>query len=102
MAQQPDWHIEDIKSSIRKTGLSCEGLAVSCGYERSAVRIALRRSWPAVQAIIARHLQLRPWDIWPSRYDESGNPLRGKAVRRGTAIPSPAPSGPHRKIGEAA
>ena len=101
MAQQPDWHAEDIKSAIRKSGQTCEGLAVQSGYERSAVRVALRRSWPKVEQIIARHLRLSPWDIWPSRYDANGRPLKWPSGRRRRPLPIAGGQPAHRKTGEA-
>jgi Ner family transcriptional regulator len=75
--QSPDWHREDIKAAVRKTGITLEGLCAAHGLDRTAINRTLRVSWPRVEAIIAARLGLRPWQIWPSRYDESGNPLRG-------------------------
>lgn len=74
---------EDIKAAIRKTGISCEELSHRHGYHRSAVRCALMRPWPAVEAIIAHHLGRHPAQLWPSRYDMSGLPLRGRPVLPG-------------------
>lgn len=76
MTTRPDWHSEDIKAAIRKTGLSLQQLAVRHGYSASAVRVALSRPWPAVQSIIAAHLQCLPEHLWPSRYGTDGQPLR--------------------------
>lgn len=78
----PDWHPEDVKAAIRKTGLSCERLSVGLGYGMSSVGIALRRPWPKLEALIARHLGRDAWAIWPSRYDEHGNPLKPPAGGR--------------------
>ncbi|MFB9968994.1 transcriptional regulator [Pseudoroseomonas cervicalis] len=61
---------------MRKTGISCEQLGLIHGYSRAAVGICLIRQWPAVEAIIAAHLNVRPQDLWPSRYDNFGAPLR--------------------------
>lgn len=74
---------EDIKAMIRKTGITCEALGLANGYHRSAVRCALMRPWPAVEAIIAKHLGRHPSLLWPSRYDIVGLPLRGRAVLPG-------------------
>ena len=57
-------------------GITGTGLAVSHGYERTAVSKTLRRAWPAVEKIIAAALQLHPKEIWPSRYDARARPLR--------------------------
>jgi len=43
----------------------------------TVVNTALLRPWPHVEAIVADRLGLRPQDIWPSRYDADGKPLKG-------------------------
>lgn len=96
-----DWHPEDVKAAVRKSGTSLTALAVAHGLSESAVRRALISPWPRVQALIAKHLSRRPQDIWPSRYDARGKPLPGlrstdKAKR------SPAPPTAHRQNREAA
>jgi Ner family transcriptional regulator len=72
-----DWHPEDVKAAVRKTGTTLTALALANGLSESAVRRTLRCPWPKVQGLIARHLGLRPQDIWPSRYDARGRPLPG-------------------------
>jgi Ner family transcriptional regulator len=71
----PDWHPEDIKAAIRKTGITLTGLALENGLAESAVRMTLIRPWPRVEAIIAARLGRRPQEIWPSRYDAEGKPI---------------------------
>lgn len=77
----PDWHREDIKGAIRKTGITLSDLSRQHGCTNNAVRMTLIRPWPRVQAIIAAHLGKSPQEIWPSRYDHLGNPLRSRAPR---------------------
>lgn len=96
---RPEWHVEDIKAAIRKTGVTLVGLSLRSGLERSAVGQALLRPWPNVERVIANHLGLRPQDIWPSRYDESGNPLRGGWTQTNH---SPRRIAEHRQKGKAA
>jgi Ner family transcriptional regulator len=88
-----DWHPEDVKAAIRKTGLTMTALSLSHGLAENAVRMTLRRPWPRVEAIIAAHLGLRPSDIWPSRY--SPNVTHG-------GHDTPAARGPHRQRRRAA
>ncbi len=95
-----DMHREDIKAAIRKTGITMNELSRRNGYSIVAVRITLRRRWPAVEAIVAKHLGLRPQDIWPSRYDELGEPLR--AAHQTVAETSRGTARPHRQKREAA
>ncbi|MGC5198600.1 helix-turn-helix domain-containing protein [Aphanothece microscopica] len=96
-----DWHAEDVKAAVRKTGVSLTALARQHGLSESAVRMTLRRSWPRVEAIIARHLGKKPQAIWPSRYDARGRPLPGlhAADRQHRSRPAPTP---HRQKAEVA
>lgn len=99
--QKPDWHPEDVKAAIRKTGTTLTALALAHGLSESAVRITLLRAWPRVEALIARHLGRRPQEIWPSRYDSLGQPRRGlRAVHRKQR--SAIRYAPHRQKSEAA
>ncbi|MDA8049021.1 MAG: helix-turn-helix domain-containing protein [Rhodospirillales bacterium] len=72
----PDWHPEDIKAAIRKTGTNLVKLALANQYSEVAVRMTLRRQWPAVEAIIGAKLGIAPHMIWPSRYRPDGTPKR--------------------------
>lgn len=77
-----DLHPEDVKAAIRKRGTTLTALAHEHGYDASAIGLALRRPWPAVEAIIARAIGATPQAIWPSRYDAQGRPL-SRPKRRG-------------------
>jgi Ner family transcriptional regulator len=70
-----DWHPEDIKAAIRKTGITLKHLALEHGYSESAARCALRDPSPRLEQIMARRLGLQPEQIWPSRYTPDGLPL---------------------------
>lgn len=67
MANQ-DWHPEDIKAEVRKTGTTMTQLSLAHGLAENAVRMTLRRPWRRVEQIIAAHLGVQPHEIWPSRY----------------------------------
>lgn len=73
MATQ-DWHPEDVKAAVRKTGVTLTALAMQHGWSESVVRRTLRVPWPAVEAVIAKQIGRRPQDIWPSRYHPDGSP----------------------------
>ena len=93
-----DWHPEDVKAEIRKTGVTLSALSSRLGYCDAAVRIMLKRPWPKLEALVAKHLDRKPFDIWPSRYNAHGVPLKhavqpSRSRRRAVA---------HRKSGEAA
>ncbi len=98
---QTDWHPEDIKAAVRKSGTSLAALSLAAGLSESAASRALITPWPRVQALIARHLGLRPQDIWPSRYDARGRPLPGlRSTDKAKRSPGRPPS--HRQNREAA
>ena len=69
-----DWHPADVLAALKKRGRSLAGLSIANGYHATAAGKALKRPWPALEAIIARELGLTPQRIWPSRYDAKGQP----------------------------
>lgn len=77
-SHSPDWHPADVLAALKKRGLSLAGLSVASGYHPTAAGKALRRPWPAMEAIIAAELGLSPQHLWPSRYDPVGQPLPRK------------------------
>lgn len=82
MVKNKDWHSEDIKAAIRKSGETLESLSEAWGFEKSAVSKALNVAWPEVQELIAAHLDTSPITIWPSRYDQYGLPVNYDRSRR--------------------
>ncbi len=64
-----DWHPADVLAALKKRGRTLAGLSVQHGYHPTAAGKALKRPWPAMEAIIAEALNLHPAVIWPSRYD---------------------------------
>lgn len=64
-----DWHPADVLAALKKRGRTLAGLSVANGYHPTAAGKALKRRWPALEAIIADALELSPVQIWPSRYD---------------------------------
>lgn len=96
-----DWHPEDIKAAIRKTGTTMSAISRAAGLSDGAAKRALDIPWPRAEAIIAARLGLRPQDIWPSRYDAAGLPIRGRPVVVMTNRSASAPT-PHRQKSEAA
>lgn len=78
---QADWHPADVLAALKKRGQSLAGLSVAHGYHPTAAGKALKRAWPAMEAIIAAALDLAPADIWPSRYDASSQPISARTPR---------------------
>lgn len=63
-----DWHPADVLAALKKRGKTLAGLSVQHGYHPTAAGKALKRPWPAMEAIIAQALGVPPAKIWPSRY----------------------------------
>jgi Ner family transcriptional regulator len=71
-----DWHRADIKAALEKRGLSLARLARLNGYARSSAPAALHFPWPRMERLIATAIGVAPQEIWPSRYNEKGQPNR--------------------------
>lgn len=70
-----DWHPADVLAALKKRGHSLAGLSIANGYHPTAAGKALKQPWPAIERLIAAAIGVVPHAIWPSRYDEEGNPL---------------------------
>lgn len=99
--KKADWHPEDVKAAVRKTGATLTGLSVAHGFHPSAAGQMLRTPWARMQAIVAKCIGVPPQEIWPSRYHPDGSPhRRGQYDRHPNRIRQPVPA--HRQIEEAA
>ena len=58
----------DVQAALKKRGHSLAGLSAANGYHATAAGKALKRSWPAVETLIAEAIGVPPQQIWPSRY----------------------------------
>lgn len=78
----------EVKRRIREKGVTLAQLSERAGFSRSAASIALKNRSPYVQQAIADFLGVAPQDIWPSRYDVNGSPIRmDPRGRRGLTHP---------------
>ena len=66
-------HPEDVKASVRKTGITLSGLARRHGISTSAVRKSLYLPVPSGNRAIAEHLKKSLHVLWPEWYDANGN-----------------------------
>ncbi len=76
-----DWHPADIKAHLEKAGWSLSKLSRTHQYCRSAAALALHMPWPKMERLIAGAIGVEPKTIWPTRYDNDGNPLSGRGQR---------------------
>lgn len=76
LKRQPfDWHPADVKAALAKRGYSLSEVARENGYSVKSPSQVFLKPWPAMEAVIAKTIGIQPQSIWPSRYDEYGNPL---------------------------
>lgn len=81
-----DWHPADIKAAIQKRGTTMAELARHHGYSRAtSFYNALKIHYPKVERIIADFLDMRPEEIWPSRYEKKKVDFKVPPVKRSDA-----------------
>lgn len=61
-----DWHPADVKAALEKKGLSLRRLAQDNNY--SHFQRVLTTHWWAAEQIVAKALDMKAEQIWPSRY----------------------------------
>lgn len=66
-----DWHQADIIAALKKKGTTLAELSRQSGLSSSTLSNALVRPWTKGEMIIANTLDLKPSEIWPSRYINS-------------------------------
>ncbi|MEQ4694108.1 helix-turn-helix domain-containing protein [Providencia manganoxydans] len=70
---EKDWHPADIIAAIRKRGSTLSQISRSAGLSSSTLNNTLVRRWPKGERIIAEYLEMKPEEIWPSRYKEKND-----------------------------
>jgi len=70
--QQDDWHRADIIAALKKRGYSLRRLSIDNELQPTTLAKALSLPYPKCERIIARALNVKPQEIWPSRYTEDG------------------------------
>lgn len=90
----------EIKELIRAKGVTLCQLSEMAGFSKTAVSVALKVRSPYVQQAVAEFLGMRPQEIWPTRYDANGSPIR--LDPRGRHRISPAKLAPRQQNGVAA
>lgn len=80
-----DWHKADIIAALKKKGTTLAELSRQSGLSSSTLSNALVRPWTKGESIIAEALNLKPSQIWPSRYINSMTRQPIKRVLRKTS-----------------
>jgi Ner family transcriptional regulator len=76
-----DWHSADIVAKLRKAGWSLRQLSMHHQLSPGTLKAALQFPYPNGERLIAAAIGVKPWEIWPSRYDSAGHPNRGRKLR---------------------
>ena len=63
---QEDMHPADVIAALRKRGTSLRKIAIENGY--SHIQRVLTSPWLAAEQLVAKALDRKPEDLWPSRY----------------------------------
>lgn len=82
MADQEDRPWYHIKAGLAANNTSLASLARQHGKTKSAFTKVKYLPIPSIQSTIAKALGETPQDVWPTRYDLSGKPIRPLKWRR--------------------
>ena len=63
---QEDMHPADVIAALHKRGTSLRKIAIENGY--SHIQRVLTSPWLAAEQLVAKALNRKPEDLWPSRY----------------------------------
>jgi Ner family transcriptional regulator len=78
---QEDMHPADVIAALRKRGTSLRKIAIENGY--SHIQRVLTSPWLAAEQLVAKALDRRPEELWPSRYlNPADRALAFKQTRR--------------------
>jgi Ner family transcriptional regulator len=77
-AGHQDWHPADVLAALKKRGKTLAGISIAHGYHATAAGKALKHRWPAMEAVIAAAIGVKPEEIWPSRYVDKRRPSPGR------------------------
>lgn len=84
---QEDWHPADVIAALRKRNLSLRQLAAQNRY--SHIQRVLTSPWLAAEQIVAKALDKKPEEIWPSRYLDPANRQRAYQLTRKIKVTKP-------------
>lgn len=77
-----DWHPADIKAALAKADYTFADIAREYGYTAlNSPNSVLHKPWSHMERIVATIIGVRPAEIWPSRYDRRGRPLKERPAR---------------------
>ena len=84
-------HPADVIASLRKRGTSLRKIAIENGY--SHIQRVLTSPWLAAEQLVAKALDKRPEDLWPSRYLNPDDRMLAFKQTRRIVVTDPSSSG---------
>jgi Ner family transcriptional regulator len=78
-----DWHPADIKAALEKAGWNLARIAREYGYANRSPYAVLHRPWSQMELIVSTLIGIPAAEIWPSRYDRRGRPIKSRTARVG-------------------
>lgn len=80
-------HPADVVAALRKRNISLRQLAMQHGY--SHIQRVLTSPWLAAEQIVAKALEKRPEEVWPSRYINPADRQRAFQLTRKIKVTKP-------------
>jgi Ner family transcriptional regulator len=80
-------HPADVIAALRKRGTSLRRIAMENGY--SHIQRVLTSPWLAAEQLVAKALDKRPEEVWPSRYLNPANRTLAFKQTRKIAVTMP-------------
>lgn len=77
-----DWSREEVLDALYQAGWSLRKVAAHHDLVNGTLSRALYSPYPRAEIRIAEALGVHPAEIWPSRYDERGEPIQRRIGRR--------------------
>jgi Ner family transcriptional regulator len=67
---------EWVKFRLHLKGYTLRSFGRLHGLTAGSVGVVFYRPYPRMERLIASALEIQPWELWPSRYDENQKPNR--------------------------
>ncbi|MHB1198916.1 MAG: helix-turn-helix domain-containing protein [Polaromonas sp.] len=84
-----DMHPADVIAALHKRGTSLRKIAIENGY--SHIQRVLTSPWLAAEQLVAKALDRKPEDLWPSRYLNPADRALAFQLTRKIAVTMPHP-----------
>ena len=84
------WDRKRIRQELKARGYTLRRIGEEAGYGNpDSVRSVFFHPRPPAERKIAEVLGLKPWDIWPSRYEADGTPTGARRFQRIFGLEAP-------------